>query len=541
MSSSHPDSRRDFFRFAGAGVTGAALGAMVGATPAQAQPPQSGTSGRFGIFSVREFGAVGDGRAIDTPAVNRAIDAAAGAGGGTVLFPAGTYACYSIRLKSNVELRLEHGATILAAEGARYDAAEPNPPYFMYQDYGHNHWHNSLMWGEDLHDVSITGPGLIYGKGLSKGYGPGPKAEDLGVGNKSISLKNCRNVLLRDFAILQGGWFGILATGVDNLTIDNLLIDTNRDGMDIDCCRNVRITNISVNSPWDDGIVLKSSYALGYPRATENVTISNCYVSGTWQLGSLIDGSWKENEPSNGHVYRTGRIKFGTESNGGFLNIAISNCIFEGCQGLALETVDGAHLEDVSITNITMRDIVSAPIFLRLGARLRGPKETTQPGTLRRVNIGNIVCWNTASRFASILSGIPGHRIEDVTLHDILIVAQGGGTAEQAAIQVPEGITGYPGPGRLGPTPSWGFFVRHLNGLSISNVQLKTEKPDARPAILLDRVNGAEFFRLQAPAGSAAPILALRNVSDFEIRYSHPIPDVRVPNAETLTLPNGAE
>jgi polygalacturonase len=540
VSSSHPESRRDFFRLAGAGVTGAALGAAVGATPVRAQSARGETSGQFGIFSVRAFGAVGDGHAIDTPAVNKAIDAAASAGGGTVLFPAGTYACYSIRLKSNIELRLERGATILAAEGAQYDAAEPNAPYFMYQDYGHNHWHNSLIWGEDLHDLSITGPGLIYGKGLSKGYGPGPKAEDPGVGDKSISLKNCRNVLLRDFAILQGGWFGILATGVDNLTIDNLLIDTNRDGMDIDCCRNVRITNTSVNSPWDDGIVLKSSYALGYSRPTENVTVTNCYVSGCWQLGSLIDGSWKK-YPAAARIYGTGRIKLGTESNGGFLNIVISNCVFDGCQGLALETVDGAHLEDVSITNITMRDINSAPIFMRLGARLRGPKETTQPGTLRRVNIGNVVCWNAASRFASILSGIPGHPIEDVSLHDILIVAAGGGTAEQAALQLPEVESKYPEPNMFGVTPAYGFYVRNLNGLSMSNIQLKTETPDARPAIVLDQVNGAEFFRLRAPASSDAPILSLRNVSDFEIRYSYPMKDVRVPKAETLTLPSGSE
>ena len=540
MSSSHPDSRREFFRLAGAGVTGAALGAVAGAIPARAQSVPSESSGRFGIFSVREFGAVGDGNAIDTPAVNRAIDAAAAAGGGTVLFPAGTYACYSIRLKSNIELRLERGATILAAEGAHYDAAEPNTPYFMYQDYGHNHWHNSLIWGEDLHDVSITGPGLIYGKGLSKGYGPGPKAEDPGVGNKSISLKNCRNILLRDFAILQGGWFGILATGVDNLTIDNLLIDTNRDGMDIDCCRNVRITNTTVNSPWDDGIVLKSSWALGYARPTENVTIGNCYVSGWWQLGSVIDGSWKK-YPAGAHIYGTGRIKFGTESNGGFLNIAIANCVFEGCQGLALETVDGAHLEDVSITNITMRDINNAPIFLRLGARLRGPKESTQPGTLRRVNIGNIVCSNTAGKYCSILSGIPGYAIADVSLHDILIVSQGGGTTAQAAIQLPEDESKYPEPTMFGATPAYGFYVRHLNGLSMNNVQLQTENPDSRPAVILDEVNGAEFFRLQAPVSAAAPILSLRNVTDFEIRYSHPTKDVRVPKAENLSLPNGTE
>jgi len=96
------------------------------------------------------------------------------------------------------------------------------------------------------------------------------------VGNKSISLKNCRNVLLRDFSILHGGHFAILATGVDNLTLDNLKIDTNRDGMDIDCCRNVRVSNCSVNSPWDDAICLKSCYGLGFARSTDHVTITNC-------------------------------------------------------------------------------------------------------------------------------------------------------------------------------------------------------------------------------------------------------------------------
>ena len=170
-------------------------------------------------------------------------------------------------------------------------------------------------------------------------------------------MLKCRNVILRDFTIYHGGWFGILATGVDNLTIDNLKIDTNRDGMDIDCCKNVRVSNCTVNSPHDDGICLKSSYALGYARTTENVTITNCQVSGYLE-GSLLDGTFKK-ETSNGHG-PTGRIKFGTESNGGFVNISISNCVFDYCRGLALETVDGALLEDVTINNITMRDIINS-------------------------------------------------------------------------------------------------------------------------------------------------------------------------------------
>ena len=209
---------------------------------------------------------------------------------------------------------------------------------------------------------------------------------------------------------MHGGHFGILATGVDNLTIDNLKIDTNRDGMDIDCCRNVRISNCSVNSPWDDGICLKSSFALGYARATETVTISNCMVSGSFEEGALLDGTFQR-FATDAKVPRTGRIKFGTESNGGFKNITVSNCVFDGCSGLAIESVDGAVIEDVSVTNITMRDVMSAPIFLRLGARMRGPAGAAV-GVLRRVNLEQyyVSCARARSRIGSILAGIPGIR-----------------------------------------------------------------------------------------------------------------------------------
>jgi polygalacturonase len=534
MQGAKSDTRRDFFRLAGAGITGAALGAAV---PASAQAPaQTPAAHTSGVFSVRDFGAVGDGKTIDTPAINKAIEAAAAAGGGTVLFPAGTYASYSIHLKSSVELRLDIAATILAADGAHYDAAEPNTPWEAYQDYGHNHWHNSLLWGEDLHDVSITGAGLIHGQGLTKTESGPERAENPGIGDKSIALKNCRNVLLRDFAILQGGWFGILATGVDNLTIDNLLIDTNRDGMDIDCCRNVRVSNCTVNSPWDDGICLKSSYALGKARATENVTITNCYVSGCWVMGTVLDGTWQKFAEDE-KVSRTGRIKFGTESNGGFINIAISNCIFEGCQGFALESEDGARLEDVSITNITMRDIVRAPIFVRLGARLRGPAASTKIGSIRRVMFSNIVCWNTDSTYCSILSGVPDGSIEDIDIHDVLIVCEGGGTAQQGSVQPPENEQKYPDPNMFGPMPAFGFYVRHLTGLSMSNVQIKTIAPDARPAIVLQDVQNANFFRIQAQTAAGSPVFALHRVENFAIRYSEPVTDTRLPTADNLTLP----
>src|SRR5438874_11023490 len=166
------------------------------------------------------------------------------------------------------------------------------------------------------------GPGLIYGKGLSRGAGHDtPHAEAPGVGNKAIALKNCRNVVLKDFSILKGGHFGVLATGVDNFRLDGLTIDTNRDGMDLDCCRNGHVSNCTVNSPWDDAICPKSSFALGYARVTENVTVSNCYVTGGYQLGTLLDGTFKRLGPECKQPI--GRHKVGPESKGRLRNITI--------------------------------------------------------------------------------------------------------------------------------------------------------------------------------------------------------------------------
>jgi polygalacturonase len=452
-------------------------------------PPVHAEAGQS--YDVRGYGAKGDGIANDTPAINRAIAAASDAGGGTVEFPAGTYLSTSIHLESNIALLLDAGSTIKAAKagpGISYDPAEPNPEAGAYQDFGHTHFQNSLIWGENLTNVSIVGPGTIWGDGLFD-----RDDTSSATGNKSISLKMCRNVVFRDFTIARGGWFGILVTGVDDLTIDNLKIDTDRDGMDIDSCRNVHVFNCTVNSPIDDGIVLKSSYALGYPRATENVTISNCVVSG-FDRGSLLDGTYRhkpvEQEGLGGPI---GRIKFGTETNGGFKNITITNCVFENCEGLALETVDGGDLEDVQISNITMRDIVSAPIFIRLGRRLRGPAGT-QPGELQRVTISNVTVYNADPRQSCIITGIPGHDIKDVTLSNIQIWYRGGGTLSQAAINPPEIADGYPDPAFFGDMPAYGLFARHVEGLTLDNVQFHTLAPDQRPAIVFQDVSGQRLL-----------------------------------------------
>ena len=518
-----------------------------------------------GVFDVKRFGAKGDGKTLDTPAINRAIDAAAAAGGGTVFFSAGTYRCFSIRLKSNIALYLDQGATILAADpkdgDGKYDPPEPNP-WDQYQDFGHSHWHNSLIWGENLENISILGPGRIWGKGLVRSGGqsrtkaqndalgnapadprggpfgyPNPRdAVEPGWGNKSISLKLCRNVIIRDISILHGGHFAILATGVDNLTIDNLKIDTNRDGIDVDACKNVRISNCTVNSPFDDGICPKSSFALGYARATENVTITNCQVSG-YDEGTLLDGTFKRAfRNQNGTFSPTGRIKFGTESNGGFKNITVSNCVFDYCRGLALEAVDGALLEDVTITNITMRDISNSPFFLRLGSRSRGPKETTTVGALRRVIIDNVVVYNADPKYASIVSGIPGHSIEDVRFSNIRIYYQGGGTKEQAALDPPEKEDTYPEPTMFGVLPAYGFFIRHVKGLEMRDVEVSYMKDDARPPFMLTDVVGADFFHIKGQRGADVATFVLNKVENFNLQRSWPLPDTRIDRADSKKL-----
>jgi polygalacturonase len=506
-------------------------GVLTSAATASAQVAAVRTAGTAmtGAYDVRGFGARGDGKTIDTPAINAAIDAMAQAGGGTLQFPAGTYLCYSIRLKSHISLYLDAGATILAAsvpkEGTTtggYDPAGPPQPWEAYEDFGHNHWQNSLIWGENLEDVSIFGPGLIWGQGLSRGQANEfPLAESPGVGNKAIGLKNCRNVTFRDFSMRDGGHFAMLLTGVDNLLIDGVRIDTNRDGIDIDCCRNVRVNGVTVNSPWDDAIVPKSSFALGEARPTENVTISNCYVTGAYDYGTLLDGTFRRMSYPPGRR-PVGRIKFGTESNGGFRNITVTNCVFEYCRGLALETVDGGIMEDITINNITMRDVVHPPLFLRLGGRMRGPAGV-KPGSMARVLISNIVSSNAVAEYPSIISGIPGYPISDVRIADVYLHQLGGGSAAWAALDPPEQVAAYPEATMFGTLPARGFFVRHARNLDFSNVEIATARPDERPAFWMADVDGVDLFRVNVGRHGAA--YDLRDVRAFRSLGSRDVPD----------------
>lgn len=507
------------------------------------------------VFDVRQYGATGDGVTLDTDAINRSIAAADSAGGGTVFFPAGKYLSFSIRLKSRITLWLDSGCEIIAAEppadlSAGYDAPEPNPSE-AYQDFGHSHWHNSLIWGENLEDITICGAGRIFGRGLSKGrdrrdllpeerfgtnspdvslpsaliteiagrkpgkFGyPGHDTLPAGVGNKAIALVKCRNVTFRDFTIYHGGHFAILGTDIQNWTVDNVKLDTNRDGIDVDGCTNVRISNCSVNSPYDDGICLKSSYALGRMLPTDNITIANCFVSG-FDEGTLLDGArTRRAQIPNGVA---GRIKCGTESNGSFRNITISGCVLEYSRGLALESVDGAQMEDISIVNTTMRDIVNAPIFIRLGARLRAPDDS-KVGTARRIKINTLIAQNVAASSGILISGVPHHPIEDLSLSNIHMEFAGGGTVAQGARVLPEQERDYPEPSYFGVVPAWGLFLRHAVNFSADQVVLRTVKDDHRPAVILDDAANVRFDRVSFQQTGGVPMFVLQGVHGFTLR-----------------------
>lgn len=485
-------------------------------------------------YSVLDYGAKGDGQTNNTEAINSAIIDAAKNGGGTVHFPAGDYLSFTIHMQSNITIHLDQGAVLIGdkeVDGVGYDLPEDTTWYSKYQDFGHSYWKNSLIYGDSLHNIAITGNGMIWGKGLYTH----DKPDVIGSGNKAIALKNCFNVSIRDISILHGGHFCILATGVDNLIIDNVRADADRDGFDIDACKNVSISNCIINSPADDGLCLKSSFALGYARATENVTITNCQVYG-YDHGSLMDGTFKsefiDEAPDVNHCI-TGRLKLGTESNGGFKNITISNCVFERSRGIAIETADGGLIEDVLIDNITMRDVTDTPFFIRLNARMRGP-EGVPVGTCRRITISNLNVYDVGGRpkspelGAGMVMGIPGHYIEDLTLSNIRIYCRGGASKAAIEKEVPQNIDMYPDPYRWHSMPAYGIYFRYVKGLRVNNVVLRYMNRDERPAFILDDVHDASFSHIDAQKGDDAPQFILKNVSKISIHEVNGVDDVKL-------------
>jgi hypothetical protein len=289
----------------------------------------------------------------------------------------------------------------------------------------------------------------------------------------------------------------------DEVSIENVTVlsncNSNNDMIDIDGCSNVRMWGCTGDSG-DDAITLKSTGE----RACENITISDCVVAS-----------------------HCNAIKMGTESVGGFRNITISNCAIrpskyetiqngrrEGLAGIALESVDGGTLDRVTISNITMEGTTS-PIFLRLGNRGRKPDPnapTRDVGALRNVIISNIVATG-ASPLGCSIAGIPGHPIENVTLRNIDITFRGGGTLQDAARDIPEMPQAYPECTMFGTLPAYGFYARHVKGLTLDNVRMGWSSSDDRPAFIGEDVFDLTIRGLKAESTDKTPdMIVLKNV-----------------------------
>lgn len=518
------------------------------------------------FIDVRDFGAVPSDGISDSDAVNAAILAASENGGGTVVVPAGVWDCFTIFLMDNVNLRLESGCVIKAARPtAEKGYVEANA------DGSYPKWCASLIYGEGIHDAAVTGNGIIDGSGvLTRGFGSDIKYP---VPSRIFTVRESRNLLFRDFSVTMGGARVLWLVGADNVTIDNLHIDSNRDGMDIDCCHNVRISNCTVNCLNDDAIVLKSAGSLGVPRACENITITNCQVSG-YDPGTFLSGEFGrtifEAPDLDGP---TGRIKLGTESVGGFRNITISNCVFDRSRGIAIECVDGGVIEDVTVNNVAMRELYNSPFFIRLGGRLRGGQPG--PSVIRRVNISNLSVKDADCRYASIIAGLPGAMVEDVNISDVHIQYKGGLSMEDARNQllsnnfftaegqngkggpnsgglpqkaraedimprepydIPECETSYPEPSIFGVLPAYGLFIRHARNIRLNNIVLETMQPDFRPVVLLMDVENIRFDGFRADKPEKVPYFVLKGVKDLKLNNTEGLRDMSVKSASDKTI-----
>lgn len=393
----------------------------------------------YNLFAVKQFGAAGDGTTNDTSSIQKAIDACAHIGGGTVYFAPGSYLSGSLHLRSGVTLHLDTAATLKGSPNENdYDLPE-KLAFKNAADRETSFFHYALIWGEDLERVAIIGQGMIDGN-RTKRHGPKP-----------IALKRCKHVDIKGITIANAPNYCISLLGTDYVNIDGVtILNAYADGIDPDCCRNVRISNCHIESV-DDAIVPKTSFSLGERRSTENVVVTNCVLATV----------------SNG-------FKLGTESGSDFKRIAVSNCVITdlhghpATSGISLESVDGAHVDGVVVSNITMVN-ARAPIFIRLGNRGRD-QEQPVPGSLKNVSISNIVA--TGGSLISTITGIPGHEIENVSLANLCLSYAGGVPHCSPETAVPEMESEYPDADMFEAMPAYGLYCRHVRGLNLSNVDL---------------------------------------------------------------------
>jgi len=437
-------------------------------------------------YNILDFGAKADTGFCSTKAIQEAIDACNRDGGGRVFIPAGNFVTGTIILKSHVELYLEDGATLLGSKNL-LDYPDIKTGYVSLRT---QETTRQLIYAEGADHIAISGFGEINGRGKDfKATQP----DDEGVLRPHlIRLVLCQDVKVQNVSLKNSGAWMEHYLACDRVQIRGIKIynhnNFNNDGIDLDGCRNVTVSDVICDSD-DDGITLKSTS----PRACENIVITNCVVSS-----------------------HSNAIKMGTETNGGFKNITISNCVVKlsesdntefnhkkiygevaGISGISLEIVDGGTMDGICISNIRITG-THTPIFIRLGNRARPYQkgmEVKEVGSIRNVSISNVV-MACADKIGCSITGIPGYPVENIHLSNIYFQAAGGGQKEDISRAIPEKEKNYPEGTMFGVLPAYGFYVRHARNISIEGGYWATVIPDARPALYFDDVEDGKIANM---------------------------------------------
>lgn len=447
-------------------------------------------------LSVRDFGAIGNGRDIDTDAINRAIEKCSASGGGDVTFPKGTYLAASIHLQSNVRLMLDKDAVITGASGG-YDPPEPNA-FEKYQDFGHSHFNNALIWGEKIENVAIVG-GRINGGGIIEG----DDAAGGDVGDKVIAIKSGRNLLFEGVTHETGGHFVYLLNDCEQVTLANIVIKKTRDGVNLVSCRQVQMHDCNFTGCGDDSLAVKSDYALGRKIESANIYVWNCYFESA-----------------------ANALQFGAESVGNFRNINFWNVRIGRAwkAGIGMRSADGAIIEGVTYRDISMKQ-VDTPISITVGHRLLSGETNRKVGAIKNVRISNLSVMGHRPRVAgvirpSLIAGLPESWIENVFLERVRIVGKGGykrGTDFTANDETPRR--------REAALSAAGFFIKHARNLRMLDVDLSYETAEPRPTLIAHEVSGLilEDVKLQRFAG--VPLLRLTKIDKLQMARCPGLPD----------------
>lgn len=447
-------------------------------------------------FNIVDYGADKSGKTVCTASIQEAIDECAASGGGTVFFPAGKYISGTLFLRSFVSLYLENGA-VLKGSSSPDDYPLTIPAIRSYTD---NYTNKSLIYAENQAHITIEGNGTIDGSGGAFRVTAELKKADLHASYKMrpyiMRIVNCENVAVRNINITDSPMWVQHYLHSKNITIEGITVrstvNENNDGIDIDDCEMVRISDCNIRSG-DDAIVLKSTSG----GACRNIVVTNCILS------------------SNCNAF-----KLGTETNGDFSNISFTSSVIYNTRlaGIAVEMVDGGTMNNINVSGVQI-DTVGAPVFIRLGNRARPVSAgSPRPGTgkMSGIMICNIQARN-AGKTGCAVSGIPGSSIEDITLKDIHI-SFAGGKGKNPDSHVPEELPDkYPEYSMFGDLPAYGFYLRHIKGIVMDDLRLSFNSPDNRPALLLDDVSGGHIGSLEASNGPGIPSIIIMNSRDVNV------------------------